>query len=492
MADAFSQFEILLRERVPDGVINLMMEDDDVAWGLIGAMQPETVGGAAEYDTVAADYPSQYEAKYKIKIQRGGRVAGRKFSGGTFVTSGKDSQLYMGQGADAKYLDPKLTPLASYIQIKMVLKRVIGDLAINRQQFYADLIDTPVEDIAADQTIDAVERVRAWSTNAFYSDGTGSLAQALAAVNVDETAGGQVVTLTGGSFARFNMGDLVVAASTANPRVQRLGNGANGGVGRMYVVDIDRTSLPGAIRLQSAPGVGTVAIQVNDHLMLEESYIFGGASNAVNATVQQGVESLLITTGVFPGSISPKFPTGCDVAHYNVLRSFVEGTEGGTDEPSMPLMSSLIDNIKNAKRTVPTAWIAERGVWSRWSILDQQTQAVVQVPMGAQYQAAGGVAGPALSHMEDRFNKFTSVKVRPKSILGLNPDTWKKFIPMGDRSIHWFYGRGPMAGVSSIFAPVVDGTQPTETAHAPFDAFCEFGCFDPQANFRRVGLNTVS
>jgi hypothetical protein len=108
--------------------------------------------------------------------------------------------------------------------------------------------------------------------------------------------------------------------------------------------------------------------------------------------------------------------------------------------------------------------------------------------MGATFQAAGGVAGPVLSHMENRFQKFSSKRVRPNSILAINPSTWRKFMPMGDRTIHWVYGSGPLSGFNSVYGPVYSGRQLTELADAPFNAYCQFGCTNPRANFRRLGL----
>ena len=121
MADSFVQFETLLREFISPAAIDLEFKDDDPAWNLIGTFQPETVGGSRVFDSTASDFPAGYEAVTKIKVQTGGRVSGGNFSGNTLVMMGKDSHLAMGQAADAKYLDPRKTPLRAYIDIRMIL-----------------------------------------------------------------------------------------------------------------------------------------------------------------------------------------------------------------------------------------------------------------------------------------------------------------------------------------------------------------------------------
>lgn len=493
MAGAFDQFEILLRERMPDGMINLMLDDDPVEWNIIGAMEPETIGGATEYNTGDSDFPAGFEAKYRIKVQRAGRVGARTFTGNTVEAAGFDAHQYIGQANDATYLDPRKTPLASYIGIKMALKRIIGSVAVNKQQFFAQLATTPLDDLVSDAVVDSTAHVRSLLVNCFHTDGTGVVSFALNSETVTETAGGTTVELDQGMAGRFMKGQRIVAGTDANPSVLRTGAGVNGASGEMVVTDVNMDSTPGSINLQSVNGVGNVSITAGDRLFLADTYGFGGASHAVNARVPQGIESLLIATGVYPGTISPKFTSGINVANYSELRALISGSDAALVEPSWEVMGPLIDNIKNSQRTVPTAWLMERAIKTRWALNNYANDAMVQVPMGATYQAAGGVAGPVLSHMEDRFQALISTHVRAKSILGLNPSTWKKFVPLGDRNIQWHYSRGVASGISSIFMPcTADGATATELADAPFDTFCEFGCFDPKANFRRIGLQIQS
>lgn len=483
MADAFQQFEPLLRENLSGFVQNGVIEDDDPAWNLIDTIPPEPLGGKREFDTASSDYPPGYEVKYRIKVQIGGRISGGSFVGNTMVMMGKDSHLAVGQGADALYLDPRETPQASYIPIAMVLKRIRGSVVLNDQQFWADVASNPIEQVVGDYIEDATRRYRGYIINHFYGDGTASLAQVNGATVVPETAGGITVALKGnGTFAKFFEGDLLVAGSDANPRVQRAGAIA----GKMRVVAINpdlRT-----IKLQSQPGEGNISLSDSDHLMYEGSYVFGGASHAVNSRVPQGVESLLINTGTFPGSVTPTFASGLDVTHHTALMSFIQDTTSSPEEPSMENMTTLLDKMIDIRKRPPAAWIAESSVWSRYGIIERENNAIVQVPMGALFEPAGGIASPIMGHKNFRFQDFSSARIRPQSILGFSPESFRKFMPMGDRTIHWVYGTGTRSGFASIFGPVSQGVQLTEMVDAPFNGFCEFGCLDPRANFRRLGV----
>lgn len=484
MADSFAQYETLLREYVPGAVTDLVLKDDDPAWNLIGTFEPHGVGGRREYDATASDYPAGYEARFKIKSQLGGRVTAGTFAGNTLTMMGKDSHLAMGQAADAKYLDPRKTPLRAHIPIIMELMRIKGSVTQNHQQIMADLAADPIEEVAAGSTEDAVKRFRGYVMNCFYGNGTPTIAQVNAASPTDptETAGGVSVTIDGGTWGRFMKGDLIVFGSDADPRVQVGGNIS--GYARIVAIDQDLRT----IKVQSELGEGTLNISDNDHIMLADAYNFSAASTAAGSLVPEGAESLLINSGVFPGSTSPGFTSGLDVSHHTELKSFITDTTTAMDDPTMDAVTVLLDKILDLDEDPPSAFIAERSLWTYHAQLERENHAMIQVPMGATFQAAGGVAGPVLGHQEYRFQRFNSKRIRPNSILGLNPRVWMKYIPMGDRVIHWVYGSGPLAGIQSIFGPTFDGTQLTELVDAPFNAYFQFGCKDPRLNFRRLGL----
>ena len=478
MADSFDQFQTLVRERLADAVLSVEFTDvTDPLWSMIGQFMPESMGGRREYDTGASDYPAGYEAKYKIKVQSGGLVTGGSFSGNTLVAMGKDSHLASGQGADALYPDPALAPMASWVTIKMVLKRILGVVSVNDQQLTAKLASQTVDEVAGDEAIDAAKRVRNTYLNGMYGDGTATIAQCLAGASVTETAGGVTVTLKNGTYARFMKGDIIVAGSNANPRVQRAGAIA----GRMNVVSIDPDGRH--IKLQSRPGEGTITLSADDHLMLDGMYVFGGASDAVNSRHMNGLDSLLINTGVFPNSTSPEFPSGLDVAHHTELKAFIQDDSAAMVEPTMENLTLLLDKIEDAGLVPPTAIISERGVWTRWAQLERENHATTMIPQGGAFQAAGGVAGPVLTHMGRTFQKFVSARVRPNAAYGIAPDTFMNFVPLGDRAIHWKLER-----TGSIFYMVQSGRQLTELSGAPFNTYGEFGCRMPPRNWKHLGL----
>lgn len=496
MANAFDQFWLLLQEFISPAVINLVFKDDDIAWNLIDTFQPETTGGRRNVEATGSDtfnFPTGYEAQFRIKVQAGGRVAGGTFGGSTFQMLGKDSHLAAGRAADKKYLDPRKTPAASYINILMKLRRLRGSVTVDQEQIWADMQSNPIEEVASDFVADATKKFRSVILNSFYTGASSSLGGALAtatdAETVVETAGGVKVDLTDGPFGRFlvHKGDRIVAGTDASPSVGRAGSVNT--PGEMLVVNVDADER--AIWLQSLPGEGSISITAGDRLYLLGTYVFDGTgTDATNALMTEGIESLLTNSGTFPGSTSPKFPSGLDVDHHSELKAFITDTSATPEDPTMESMTILLDKILDIEKEPPTAMIAERSLWTLFSQLERDNNALIQVPMGQTFAAAGGVTGPMLSHMEHRFQKFSSVRVREGTVVGLNPATWRKYIPMGDRTIRWVLGSGVFSGAPSIFGPLHDGVQLLETLDAPFDGFVEFGCLDPRANLRRIGLRT--
>lgn len=485
MADAFDQFETLLRENISSAVVDLVLEDDDPAWALIDVLKPESMGGRRTSTDAApgtiASGDAGYEASWRVKVQRGGRAVAGSFAGNTMTATGADDHLFVGQAADALYLDPTLTPLPSWITIRMMLKRIRGSVTVNRQQILARLASEPIDQVAGDHIADAVARLRSYLTNMFWTDGTGSLAQLNADPSSQPAEGTQqVVTLKNGQFARFAKGDMLVAGSDASPRILRTGGGGDGATGRLMVVDVDREQRQ--ISVEPRPGVGTfTALAEDDHLMYDDTYDFTAASDAAaTRKLPNGVEALLINTGDFPG-------TELDVTNYTDLKSFVSGDESNKDDPTPESIALILDKIADAGYAPPEALFMERSGWTLYGQLEREAGAQYVVPQGAAFVASGGVDGPVIQHMQNRFQRFSSIRMRPGSLVGLAPDTWRKFMPLGSKTVHWVYSSGPLAGTNSIFGPVYEGHQLTELADAPFDSFCEFSCDKPQRNFRRIG-----
>lgn len=482
MANAWDQFEILLQEFMAPTAVNLEFEDDDPGWSLMGTMEPVSTAGRRRDKTTTDLNPEGLEARYTIKVQSGGRVAGGTFAGNNVVQMGSDSHLYMGQSASAKYLDPTKTPMSSHVDVILELMRVRGSVTINHQQIEADLAARSVDDVGLEVLEDSTRRLRSYYLNQLYGDGSASVATVGASASVLEASPVEV-TLSVGTFARFQMGDLLVAAvNTADPMTLVPGN-ING---FMRVVDIDTYNRK--IKLQSEPGEGTIALTTSHDLLLADSYNFGGASDDVNALTTEGFDSLIDNTGVYPGTKSTRFSSGLNRDDHSYLKGVVVDNSAAQKEPTMALLSEILDNILNGGIAPPTAMIAERSVWTLFSILERESHSMVNVPMGQVFAGAGGVAGPMLQHMEHRFQRFSSVRIRPNAIYGIAPDTWMRFIPLGDRTVRWVLGNGPLAGAGSIFGAIYDGTQLTELADAPFNSYLQFGCKDPRRNFRLLGV----
>lgn len=483
MATAFSQLDILLKERVSPAIRNLQLPDDDIAWNLMSSFEPENVGGRRDYNTTASDFPAGYMAKEKIKVQSGGRVTGGRFGGPTMTRMGASNHLMAGQGLDALYLDPTTVPSASYIEVAMVLCKVLGSIVMNEEQINVRLISEPLEDVTMDLIEDATRRFRKYVMNMFWGDGTGAIARVNGTVSIVE-ASPTVVEIDNGTYARFMKGDILQAGTDASPSVQVAGAIA----GRMYVTSVDPDNR--RIKLQSLPGEGTISLTDNSRLYYDESYTFGGASDAVNKTAPEGVGSLLINSGVFPGSATLKFPSGLDVGDHEELKAFIQGTAGTVDtDPTMENMTILLDKMMSTVREdMPSVLIAEPSVWTLASILDKDSRSTVQVPQGQLYSPTLGVGAPILRHRQRTFARFDSDMVRENTVVGLNPGKWKRFIPLGDRTIRFKYGTGVLSGFPSVFGPINVGSRLSESAQAPFYGAIQFTCAKPQSQLIRHGV----
>ncbi len=482
MADAFDQFQTLLRETIDGHVHDLILDDDDVGWSLIDTFQPEAMGGRNTDATVVPGW----EASWRIKMQRAGRVSGGGFAGNTPTTMGKGDDLIMGQAADAKYLDPALTPLRSYLKLKMKLKRQKGSLTVNRQQIYADLASEPLDQISGDFLEDAIAHVRSETTNALWGDGSALIAQvnASAGFTVIETAGGVAVTMDIGSIFRFTKGqryqagsNVTVANYGASTRTKR--GGSLDGVFRCVNIDAKART----VDFESEPGEGNIALSDNDAIMVEGMFDF--TQTTVNAASLQakGIEAWLINAGNFP-------ETSLDVSNYSELKSWVYDNSSSQVPPTPELIAAPIDDITETGKSPPSVLIAQQSIWTLYAQLERQALAVQPVAQGATFRAGGSVSGPVLGHGDHAFARLSSARVRPNSIVGLSPDTWKKFMPIGEKAIQWFYSSGGVSGASGIFGPVYSGRQVTELLDAPFDFFVEFACTDPRRNFRILGVQS--
>lgn len=478
--DAFGQFELLLREEIDNAVHDLTLDEEDVSWALLDTFAPvQTAGRNTNRSGVSSEGAPGYEASWRVLIQRGGAVSGATFAGNTLETSGPGNLHVMGQTAAATYLDPAKTPGRSYMDIKMALKRVVGQLTINRQQIYADLAARPIAQVAADTTEDAVYQVRSMYEALFWSQGFGIVAL------LDEAAGAVIgeaaptyVSVSGGTIHRFVEGQRYQAASlnAGVPNVTRAGAVTNPGIFRCVEKDIDTMQ----VAFQSETGEGNIALTDGDAIFMFGMCNFAGPTSlAMNS-----IETLLRASGNYPG-------TAFDVATYRKLKSFVDGDEANPVEPEIEVLARIIDKMSQAGKPVPPMVVAEASVWTRMAFLEKQNHGVVQIPQGGAFQAAPGVAGPRLSHQTFNFQRVTSAKCRPGAWHGFNPASFKRFMPLSN-TIHWLMTQGGVSNQAGIFRLITAASgQATELSAADFDFFVELGQEDPRAAFRQIGLHSM-
>ncbi len=478
MADAFAQFETLLAENLGDMVHDLYLpEVDDPALMLIERFDPLGYGGreSASGAVSAGEYASAagYEARIKLKLQRGGMVRGAGWSGNTVDFLGANNDIPVGQAADALSPDPTKVPMAQYKTIRASLKRVKGNVVVNEQQIMADLIGQPIEDIAGDYLEDAVFQVRTNCAGWFYGDGSGSLAQT---VNAETLAvGSQIdIELKTGTFSRFIKGQRYVRAADASwPGTTT----QVGGISRCVNVDPESRTIQLELEAGEAVGTGTV----DDHICLEGSVDFANNTSLVH----EGVESLFINTGTLHG---------LDVTVYNELKARVDGSVTNMQQPTPELIAASLDYIADSREELPSVLISERSVQSHYAQLEKAGYAQYVVPAagGTQYGGgtSGGVDGGVLfSHGNKTFSWYVSSFCRPNSIIGIAPESMRKFMPLGTNAIRWKFRQGGMAGAPNIFGPVYVGGQLSELLQAPFEAHAEFMCQRPRRNFRILGVH---
>lgn len=479
MADSFAVYEMLLREEFGPATIDLTLENDDVIWQIMRTLAAKSTAGRMTNRAGSSDENTPgWECSWPIRIQRGGRVTGGKFGRSEILMMGPNSDRAMGQTATDLYLDPTKTPKRSSLNVKMKLKRFKGQIVINRDEIEADMAANPVEDIAFNQIEDAVYQLRRMITAHAWADGTASLAQVDGSGHTIYAAAGSVTAansfpLKTGTGMRFVEGQRYVIGTDADPRVQR--------GSALRCVEIDNDGRPW---FQVEPGGSNISLTDGDHIMVEENYDFNAASVAAGSLAINGIESLLRNSGNFPG-------TGHDVAKVLKLQSFITDTESSRVLPTPEEFAVIPDQMTHLGIMPPPVAIAQQELWTYAAQLERQSGATYPVPQGAAFTASGGVDGPVLSHAGRTFARLSSAQCRPGAVHGLDPNSFMKFTPLGDRTIKWAASGGPMSGQPSMFLPIRNGNRLTGDSSADFDAFFEMGCENPRLNYRRLGYETT-
>lgn len=496
MADVFDQFSSLIPEAVAAGVRDLTLKEDDVAWGLMA-----TVPGVPKLgrDTMNAlgSTADGYFYEWRILQQRAGMVQGGKFGGDTTLTTGPDTTwpLVTGQGATDLYPDPAYVPMRSYFPCRLSLKRFKGSVTCSKQHIEAEAITTPLENLVANYAEDAIFQLRQSATNQFYGNGAGVVGRMDGAMSgtLSDTASA-TATIKEGTYRRFVKGQRyqVAAISSFSTAMSSSVTARRGTTEttpsyaptKLVCVDVDTHSR--TVQFMVENGAGTVsAIADGDYIFLADFIDWSNtaATPLAASMATQGVESLLIATGTFPG-------TALDVTYHRELKSYVEGDETALEDPTPEVIAKMIDYITDSGKEPPPVLIAEQSVRTLYAQLERVAGAEYSVPQGAQFMASGGVGGASFGHFNYGFQWLSSPKIRPGSVLGFAPDTWTKAMGGGNGDIEWFASSSGISGANGPYLPTISGRQYTRVLQAPFDVYLEFGCTDPRRNFRRIGLHS--
>ena len=479
--DAFGQFELLVREFIEPNVHLLDATDgQDPAWDMMDTFPAMDVAGrTTDLAGVSSAGVAGYEASWRIRKQRGGRVTGGNIAGNTLQKIGPDNSLSIAQAADGKHLDPRNTPLGSYLPIKMLLKRLRGIITCNRDQVLYDIADNNIEETVMDTVEDATFQVRNLVTALCYSEGNGILGHAYAGATIAEGST-QWFGITEGTPFRFVVGQRYVAAldSGGTPSTTRDGSGGTAhspGIFRCVGIDTDNRY----VGFESEPGEGNIVITADDLFIVEGLYDFATPASLAF----RGFEGALVSTGNF-------LDTAYAVTDHRELMSFVDGDEAALVMPTPEIIDAMMDKIVDSGKPTPSALIAERSLWTLYSQLERRSQAIYQVPQGAAFLASGGVSGPVLQHADKVFARLNSRQIRPGCIIGVDPKTFRRYMPLGGKTLKWRTSSGGVAGVGGIFRMVTDGYVLTDLCAAEFDWYAQIGVIDPQRCFRRIGLHS--
>lgn len=495
----FAQLNQLLLEKVHLPLYDAILpEDDDPGWQFLNRADPiKTVGRRM-------DSGSGYEASYRVKVQSGGTVAGARFSNPTTAQMGYDSILNMSAAVGSTlstdlFPDPMQAPETSYTTVRMYLKKGRGVYRCTREQMTARLASDPLEDVALDVSMDVARLVRAWIMNAFWGDGLGTVAQ------VDLAAGYTIngstnapmsVHIKNGAIKKFIVGqnyvfaDDVSSYGTTAITWRTIGGNSTTTPTPARCVDINVKDGNVVFQLPAGSG-GNITLADSDRIIWAEALVQGSADTPNNLTTMgQGVDSLLLDSGTFPG-------TSFDAGNHQWLRSKVLGSTASPVDPSPDLFAEDIDLITEEGYAPPEDIFAEQPVWTRYGQMERATGVLYPVPNGGQFTPSGGINAPVLGHFTPTgsvaFRRNTSRLCRKNSIYGLAADTWMKIMPAGEAAILWARSNSGVSGFNGIFREIAVGNNSrlTDVLSAEFEFLYEVGCNAPRRQFRHHGIRNV-
>jgi hypothetical protein len=490
--DSVQQYAILVREAIPIAVQNLELEDDDVMWRLAKMFRPVDEAGR-DTESAPGAGASDWFAEWRIKVQTGGTLEGSKFGNTTMVTAGVYDELAVGQAINDLYPDPALAPLDAWVECRMKLKTVKGLIPLNQAQIKKRLMSETLDSVVTDAAEAATRLFRKNFTTQAWGDGGAALGRADGAATIAE---GSVaaVSIKEGTPYRFTVGQkyvfgshVAVADFGSSTRTGRTGDGASANTPSIAVcVGIRKKAR--TVLFESWPGEGSISVTDGDSICLYNMFDFTQTTVDAGSKAMEGVESLIIDTGTFPGALYAG--TAVTVDNRPELQGFVDGDESSRENPTPEVVAELIDLMTDGGQLPPPTLVAERSLWTLWAQLEREAMGIQQVPQGGAFHANGGVRGPEVQHGEHTFARLNSGQCREGTIHGIAPDSWLKFMPGGSDAIKWFYSSGGISGAPTVFGPVTQGRQVSSLAQAPFDAYGQLGCTKPARNMRRIGFHS--
>lgn len=486
---AWGQFQTIMREKLKDGVVNLMLESDDVGWRIVQQAEPIMDAGRKRGGTETGLW-----AEWEILMQESGYVSAGNMDGNTIQKIGTLNKLAIAQAADnGGYLDPLKSPMRSYLGIAIECKKIVGTMAVNQTQMETQLATKPLEQIAGGHIQDQVKHVRHYFQTGFWSDGSAHIAQVnnASGYNIVE-ANPVAVTIDTGSPFSFKRGQRYVAGSYVAPtsygasaRTARTGTTSSGAPGVFRCTNVNKKTRK--VSFQSEPGQGTIALSDNDVIMLAGTYDFTQSTVDAGSKHIQGIHGLCKSSGQFPGA-----DTGVLVEQYSELQAFVDGDYSSMEMPTPELIAEYLDWIDTAGSELPPMLVSERSVQTLYSQYERAQNFMYLVPQGRPAEASGGVTAPMFTHGDKAFVWPTSNLCRPNTIYGTSPTDLVRFMPIGDGSIRWEIGTGVLSGYSGIFRPVLTsgGERLSGVAEAPYKAFGQLGMTRPNKFFIIQGVKS--
>lgn len=494
MADQFSTFASMIPQAIEESYYDGVLPTDDGIWSITQAFKANYQYGRDPYHSITSATNGWFHT-WRILQQKAGTVQGSTFQSPTIETAGLDTTFPLNEGTanDVYAPDPTYVPNRTYFLLTMQLAALTGNLTATRALVEAATIsgNADVASMSSDLVDDLAEKLRHTFCVQAYCDGSGVWARVKTAASVTTT--GTIVYLSEGTAQRFIVGDAYVLAAHVAPanygssrRTKVLDANSVGNV--MICVDHDLENNAVYFQSPAGRGQGTLTLTAGQDIMPEEMYDFNQATVNAGSRAMEGLESLLITSGTFPG------PEAHNVANRRYLRSHVYGAEGEKNLPSGSMLSAPFMAIKKARQAPPTILLCEEGVYVKFQEIERSSFMTYSVPTAGPFAANGGIGNaPMFTWGTSSASWVSSDLIRPNCVIGVTPSTFSRAMPPRAMAINWVYNTGGGPGVPGPFGPpIMEGKRVGTLMQAPFFTWGQWGCTDPQANFRYLGVVSSS